>query len=153
MSVRDRISPYNIDTISSKQVMRIKKIYQLQDYKLIQYQILQTNIIRTEWQTERRITHEILGVKGWIHCRLVLLSLKFIYEGLFTAIGFSNCHLSVWNLSLAPCIFTSMRCWKILCVFETYSRVCILFQRTFSGPNWFFSDFKLTWNPFIPKIS
>ena len=25
MSVRDRISPYNIDTISSKQVMRIKK--------------------------------------------------------------------------------------------------------------------------------
>ena len=45
MSVRDRISPYNIDTISSKQVMRIKKKYQLQDYKLIQYQILQTNII------------------------------------------------------------------------------------------------------------
>ena len=45
MSVQDRISPYNIDTISSKQVMRIKKKYQLQDYKLIQYQILQTNII------------------------------------------------------------------------------------------------------------
>ena len=82
MSVQDRISPYNIDTISSKQVMRILKKYQLQDYKLIQYQILQTNIIRTVWQTERRITHEILGVKGWIHCRLVLLYLKFIYEGL-----------------------------------------------------------------------
>ena len=64
MSVQDRISPYNIDTISSKQVMRIKKKYQLQDYKLIQYQILQTNIIRTVWQTVRRITHEILGVKG-----------------------------------------------------------------------------------------
>ena len=63
MSVRDRISPYNIDTISSKQVMRIKK-NQLQDYKLIQYQIPQTNIRRTVWQTERRITHEILGVKG-----------------------------------------------------------------------------------------
>ena len=45
MSVQDRISPYNIDTISSKQVMRIKKKYQLQDHKLIQYQILQTNII------------------------------------------------------------------------------------------------------------
>ena len=64
MSVQDRISPYNIDTISSKQVMRIKKKYQLQDYKLIQYQIPQTNIRRTVWQTERRITHEILGVKG-----------------------------------------------------------------------------------------
>ena len=31
---------------------------------LIQYQILQTNIIRTVWQTVRRITYEILGVKG-----------------------------------------------------------------------------------------
>ena len=31
---------------------------------MIQYQILQTNITRTVWQTIRRITHEILGVKG-----------------------------------------------------------------------------------------
>ena len=31
---------------------------------MIQYQILQTNIIRTVWQTERRITNEILGGKG-----------------------------------------------------------------------------------------
>ena len=61
MSVWDRISPYNIDTISSKQVMRIKKKYQLQDYKLIQYQILQTNIIRTVWQTEGRISSWDLG--------------------------------------------------------------------------------------------
>ena len=34
------------------------------DYKLIQYQILQTNLTRTEWQTVRRITEEILGVNG-----------------------------------------------------------------------------------------
>ena len=61
MSVWDRISPYNIDTISSKQVMRIKKKYQLQDYKLIQYQILQTNIIRTVWQKEGRISSWDLG--------------------------------------------------------------------------------------------
>ena len=33
---------------------------------LIQYQILQTNITRTIWQTVRRITNEILGVKGLI---------------------------------------------------------------------------------------
>ena len=34
-------------------------------YKLIQYQILHTNIIRTVWQTERRITTvtEILGLR------------------------------------------------------------------------------------------
>ena len=29
----------------------------------MQYQILQTNITRTVWQTIRRITNEILGVK------------------------------------------------------------------------------------------
>ena len=33
---------------------------------LIQHQILQTNITRTIWQTVRRITNEILGVKGLI---------------------------------------------------------------------------------------
>ena len=38
--------------------------YQLRDYKLIQYQILQTNITKTVWQTVRRITNMILGVKG-----------------------------------------------------------------------------------------
>ena len=31
---------------------------------LIQYQIPQTNVTRTVWQTVRRITNEILGVKG-----------------------------------------------------------------------------------------
>ena len=41
-----------------------KEKYQLGDYKLIQYQILQTNITRTVWQIVRRITDEILGVKG-----------------------------------------------------------------------------------------
>ena len=41
-----------------------KEKYQLGDYKLIQYQILQTNITRTIQQTERRTTNEILGVKG-----------------------------------------------------------------------------------------
>ena len=31
----------------------------------MQYQILQTKIIRIGWQTVRRIIREILGVKGW----------------------------------------------------------------------------------------
>ena len=43
---------------------RIKKEIQLGDYKLMQYQILQTNIIRIVWQTVRRITRELLEVKG-----------------------------------------------------------------------------------------
>ena len=55
-----RISPYNINTISSRQVM----IYKYYIIKLIQSQILQTNIARTVWQTVRRITNEILRVKG-----------------------------------------------------------------------------------------
>ena len=36
---------------------------QLGDCKFIQYQILQTNIVRTVWQTVGRIANEILGVK------------------------------------------------------------------------------------------
>ena len=43
-----------------------KEKYQFGDCKLIQYQILQTDITRTVWQTVRRITNEILGVKGLI---------------------------------------------------------------------------------------
>ena len=62
MSDQDRISPYNIKQTSDEN----KEKYQLGDYKLIQYQILQTNITRTVWQTVRRITNEILGVKGLI---------------------------------------------------------------------------------------
>ena len=31
----------------------------------MQYQILQTSIMRIIWQTVRRITNEILGVKGF----------------------------------------------------------------------------------------
>ena len=41
-----------------------KEKYQLWDYLLIQYKILQTKIMKIIWQTVRRITNEILGVKG-----------------------------------------------------------------------------------------
>ena len=60
MSDQDRISPYNIKQTSDEN----KEKYQLGDYKLIQYQILQTNITRTVWQIVRRITNQILGIKG-----------------------------------------------------------------------------------------
>ena len=51
---------YNIKQTSDEN----KEKYQLGDYKIIQYQILQTNIQRTVWEIVRRITNEILGVKG-----------------------------------------------------------------------------------------
>ena len=38
--------------------------YQLKDFQLIQYQILPNNIVVIVWQTPRRITNEILGMKG-----------------------------------------------------------------------------------------
>ena len=67
ISDQDRISPYNFNAITGRQVTRIKKnISSGINYQLIQYQILQTKIVRILWQTVRRITGwiEILGVKG-----------------------------------------------------------------------------------------
>ena len=77
MSDQDRISPYNINTMASRQVMRIKKETLIWGLLVDQYQILQTNITRTILQTVRRITHEILGVKGLIAHRKEFLELTF----------------------------------------------------------------------------
>ena len=43
--------------------MRLRKMSARGLY-LVQYQIPQTNVTRTVWQTVRRITDEILGVNG-----------------------------------------------------------------------------------------
>ena len=51
---------YNIKQTSDEN----KEKYQLGDYKIIQYQILHINITRTVWEIVRRITNEILRVKG-----------------------------------------------------------------------------------------
>ena len=67
MSDQDRISPYNINTISTRQVMRIhiKKNISFRIFWLIQYQILRTSIIRIAWQTVRSITNKIIGMKTY----------------------------------------------------------------------------------------
>ena len=66
-----------------------KEEYQLGDYKLIQYQIPQTNITRTVWQTVKRITNDILEVKGltwwneivqFLKCKLNLHDFQFDIE-------------------------------------------------------------------------
>ena len=64
VSDRERISPYNINTVSGRQVRRIKKKTQLGDYKLIQYQILRIGVMSILWQKVGRISNEILGVEG-----------------------------------------------------------------------------------------
>ena len=62
---------YNIKQTSDEN----KEKYQLVDYKLIRYQILHTNITRTVWQTVRRITNEISGVRG-LRVTVLLLTTK-----------------------------------------------------------------------------
>ena len=62
MSDQDRISPHNLNIISSRPVMRIKKI----SIKglLVDSMINSSNCItRTVWQTVRRITNEMMGLK------------------------------------------------------------------------------------------
>ena len=63
MSDQDRISPYNIKQTSDEN----KEKYKIGDNKLIQNQILQTNITRTVWQTVKRIINEILDFfQEWV---------------------------------------------------------------------------------------
>ena len=76
MSVQDRISPFNINYILGRKLMRMKKISR-RDYKLIQYQILQINILRFVWQTVRRINNLILGIKGSLKAVFVKTSFLF----------------------------------------------------------------------------
>ena len=56
MTDQGRISPYQINTISNRQMTREKKA---RYYKLIHYQILRTYIIKIVWKTGRRITELI----------------------------------------------------------------------------------------------
>ena len=66
MSDQYRNSPYKILTQHQADIVSDmnKGKYQLEGYSMIQYQILQTYIIRMVWQTVGRITKEILGVEG-----------------------------------------------------------------------------------------
>ena len=66
MSDKDRISPYNVNTISSRQVIGIKL-----DHQLIQNQVLQINTIRIVFQTVRRTVSEIKRVRGLDNSRLI----------------------------------------------------------------------------------
>ena len=65
---------YNIIQTSDEN----REKFQLWDYYLIRYHILLTNIIRIVWQTVRRITNEILGVKGLGYVYFLIVSLSLI---------------------------------------------------------------------------
>ena len=65
MSDQDRISPFKINALPSKQVIRIRKNINkgITSWSNTKFSKLLTS---TVWQTVRRITSEVLGVKGLI---------------------------------------------------------------------------------------
>ena len=69
---------------------------------MIQYHILQTNIKRTVWQRVRRITNEILRVKGLsFRQTYILLKVK---------------HCSIWQHKLLPFEIPSIQCIPFLVI-------------------------------------
>ena len=59
-SDQDRIYQNNINHTYNENTEK----HQLRDHPLIQYQILRTNIIKVVQQIVRRITNEIISIKG-----------------------------------------------------------------------------------------
>ena len=61
MSDKDRISPYNINTTSRRQVMRIEKNISIRGLLVDLILNYPNSFISTVWQTAGRIIKEILG--------------------------------------------------------------------------------------------
>ena len=93
---------YNVKQTSDEN--RVK--YQWGDYKLIQYQNLQTNITRTVCQTVRKIPNEILGVKG-----LTLFMDPSFPEVLFENLLIPNNSISIVKLTLL--LLHTCRCHQL----------------------------------------
>ena len=88
MSDQDRISPNNINTTSSRQVIRIKKD--------INYQLLQTNVIKIVQQTFSKENYSLHLWNEWVYSK------KFISQHLminqFSPLA--DTHLLVWIIFL-----------------------------------------------------
>ena len=86
-----------------------KEKYQSWDYQWIQYQILQTNIMRIIWQTVKRITNEILGVSElewlWKNYFTFMLLLSLWTCGWFTHTGMIFFLLSFFKAIQASFLF------------------------------------------------
>ena len=77
MTHQDIIFAYNIKSIKPTSDENKEK-YQLREQESIQYQILQTNIIRIIWQTVKRIPEEILEVIELnLHKRILTIDILF----------------------------------------------------------------------------
>ena len=77
---------------------------------MIQYRILQTNIMRIVWQTVRRITKEILGVK-WLK----------LFELFFTHFKMKGHYEMGLNMEEISSKLVKQLIWQELKEMETYS--------------------------------
>ena len=86
MSDQDRISPYNINKESSRQVRRIKKKNSIRGLRVDPIPNSPIKIISILWQTVGRITNEILGVERLVQrdrlipCHLIQVCLYFTFH-------------------------------------------------------------------------
>ena len=92
------VSNYNIKQTSEEKTEK----YQLGHYILIQHQILQTNMTRTVWQTARRSSCEIMGVRG------IKRNKNYIYFILYYCACFHR-PLVVKNTTTAGCVIMIRR--------------------------------------------
>ena len=97
---------------------------------MIQYQILQASITRTIWQTVRRITNEILGVKELRNCKTfvphgqaVLACSIMLLQKTFAMINFWNLattYVEILKIFLTWCqssenfVFKSINRYKVI---------------------------------------
>ena len=104
---QDRISPYTISTISSRQVMRIKKniIYWWNQFQIIRQKV-------------RRITDEILGVKG---LRQILAPSLLFFGSLV-----SKLKNSCWHWKRIQSQAKKVQPWKKVLFFFLLFSICSL---------------------------
>ena len=111
-----------------------KEKYQLWNYPMIQYQILQANIMRIIWQTVKRITNEILGVKEpeWLWKNPFTFMLLF---SLWTCCWFT--HTNMWFfllllLSKYKQVFcSSLKAW--MSVITAFWKIVLKYTWTWYG--------------------
>ena len=86
MSDEDRISPYNINTISSRQVVRIKKYINLGIVSRSNTKFSELTSKQIVWLTVKRITNLIWELKSWmsfINMVLPFFSIQILPFSLF----------------------------------------------------------------------
>ena len=111
-----------------------KEKYQLWNYPMIQYQILQANIMRIIWQTVKRITNEILG-KNESECLWKNPFTFMLQFSLWTCCWFT--HTNMWFFLLLllnkykQVFCSSLKAW--MSVITAFRKVVLKYTWTWYG--------------------